>query len=165
MLPDGSINPGEMTSFNHYALGSVADYLHRVVAGLAPCETGLPIDHDQTRAGASPQLCPGPPGHSLWSDRGGLAAGSRAVRGLEVCLPQGTTAQVFLPGSEMCLKPIQRECTNGTPRTRWPKKYRCRGTATVLDLLAHEAAWLRVLRGYFAVLSKWITGPSPFRTC
>ncbi|WP_251452201.1 alpha-L-rhamnosidase [Microbacterium sp. Marseille-Q6648] len=38
MLPDGSINPGEMTSFNHYALGAVADWLHRVVAGLAPAE-------------------------------------------------------------------------------------------------------------------------------
>ncbi|MFD0865581.1 family 78 glycoside hydrolase catalytic domain [Tessaracoccus lubricantis] len=38
MLPDGSINPGEMTSFNHYALGSVADWLHRVVAGLGPAE-------------------------------------------------------------------------------------------------------------------------------
>jgi alpha-L-rhamnosidase len=40
MLPDGSINPGEMTSFNHYALGAVADWLHRVVAGLAPAEPG-----------------------------------------------------------------------------------------------------------------------------
>ena len=40
MLPDGSINPGEMTSFNHYALGAVADFLHRVVAGLAPAEPG-----------------------------------------------------------------------------------------------------------------------------
>jgi alpha-L-rhamnosidase len=38
MLPDGSINPGEMTSFNHYALGAVADWLHRTVAGLAPLE-------------------------------------------------------------------------------------------------------------------------------
>lgn len=35
MLPDGSINPGDMTSFNHYALGAVADFLHRAVAGLA----------------------------------------------------------------------------------------------------------------------------------
>jgi alpha-L-rhamnosidase len=35
MLPDGSINPGDMTSFNHYALGAVADFLHRSVAGLA----------------------------------------------------------------------------------------------------------------------------------
>ncbi|MCB0241082.1 MAG: alpha-L-rhamnosidase, partial [Anaerolineae bacterium] len=36
MLPDGRVNPGKMTSFNHYALGAVADWLHRTVAGLAP---------------------------------------------------------------------------------------------------------------------------------
>jgi alpha-L-rhamnosidase len=29
-----------MTSFNHVALGSVADWLHRVVAGLAPAAPG-----------------------------------------------------------------------------------------------------------------------------
>lgn len=40
MLEDGSVNPGEMTSFNHYALGSVADWLHRTVAGLSPLEPG-----------------------------------------------------------------------------------------------------------------------------
>jgi alpha-L-rhamnosidase len=40
MLPDGTVNPGEMTSFNHYALGAVADWLHRSVAGLAPVEPG-----------------------------------------------------------------------------------------------------------------------------
>lgn len=40
MLPDGTINPGDMTSFNHYALGAVADFLHRVVAGLAPDAPG-----------------------------------------------------------------------------------------------------------------------------
>ena len=40
MLPDGSVNPGSMTSFNHYALGSVADFLHRVVGGLSPVEPG-----------------------------------------------------------------------------------------------------------------------------
>ncbi len=40
MLVDGSINPGEMTSFNHYALGSVADWMHRVVGGIAPLEPG-----------------------------------------------------------------------------------------------------------------------------
>jgi alpha-L-rhamnosidase len=36
LLPDGTVNPGEMTSFNHYALGAVADWMHRTVAGLAP---------------------------------------------------------------------------------------------------------------------------------
>lgn len=40
MLPDGSINPGSMTSFNHYALGSVANFLHSVVAGISPLEPG-----------------------------------------------------------------------------------------------------------------------------
>ncbi|WP_258725556.1 alpha-L-rhamnosidase [Cellulomonas sp. NS3] len=34
MLPDGTVNPGDMTSFNHYALGSVADWLHTGLAGL-----------------------------------------------------------------------------------------------------------------------------------
>lgn len=43
MLPDGSINPGEMTSFNHYALGAVADWLHRVVAGLDQAEPGYAV--------------------------------------------------------------------------------------------------------------------------
>ncbi|WP_338071540.1 alpha-L-rhamnosidase [Actinomadura bangladeshensis] len=40
MLPDGTINPGEMTSFNHYALGAVADWLYQVVAGIRPAEPG-----------------------------------------------------------------------------------------------------------------------------
>ncbi|GAB3999040.1 hypothetical protein GCM10029992_26690 [Glycomyces albus] len=29
-----------MTSFNHYAFGAIADWLHRTVAGLAPLEPG-----------------------------------------------------------------------------------------------------------------------------
>lgn len=40
MLPDGTVNSGTMTSFNHYALGAVADWLHRTVAGIAPEEPG-----------------------------------------------------------------------------------------------------------------------------
>ncbi|PRA81106.1 alpha-L-rhamnosidase [Microbacterium sp. MYb66] len=40
MLPDGSINPGSMTSFNHYALGAIADWLHRRVGGLEPEAAG-----------------------------------------------------------------------------------------------------------------------------
>lgn len=40
LLPDGTVNPGQMTSFNHYALGAVADWMHRVIAGLAPAEPG-----------------------------------------------------------------------------------------------------------------------------
>jgi alpha-L-rhamnosidase len=40
MLPDGSINSGEMTSFNHYALGSIVNWLHEVVGGISPLEPG-----------------------------------------------------------------------------------------------------------------------------
>jgi alpha-L-rhamnosidase len=40
MLPDGSINPGEMTSFNHYALGAVCDWIYQVVGGVRPAEPG-----------------------------------------------------------------------------------------------------------------------------
>ncbi|KUL92325.1 hypothetical protein ZTR_02415 [Talaromyces verruculosus] len=40
MLPNGSINPGQMTSFNHYALGSVVNWLHETVGGLRPLEPG-----------------------------------------------------------------------------------------------------------------------------
>lgn len=38
MRPDGSINPGEMTSFNHYSFGSVADWMHQIIGGIAPEE-------------------------------------------------------------------------------------------------------------------------------
>lgn len=40
LLEDGSVNPGWMTSFNHYALGAVADWLHRTVAGLGVLDPG-----------------------------------------------------------------------------------------------------------------------------
>ncbi|WP_447587411.1 family 78 glycoside hydrolase catalytic domain [Microbacterium lacticum] len=40
LLPDGTVNPGEMTSFNHYALGAVADWMHRVIGGLASLTPG-----------------------------------------------------------------------------------------------------------------------------
>lgn len=40
LLPDGSVNPGEMTSFNHYALGAVADWLYQTVAGIRPAAPG-----------------------------------------------------------------------------------------------------------------------------
>ncbi|TVY62676.1 putative beta-glucosidase O [Fusarium oxysporum f. sp. cubense] len=40
MLPDGSINPGDMTSFNHYAFGAIAKFMYERVAGLQRVEPG-----------------------------------------------------------------------------------------------------------------------------
>ncbi|KAI1372814.1 glycoside hydrolase family 78 protein [Hypoxylon crocopeplum] len=40
MLPDGSLNTGSMTSFNHYSFGSVANWIHQTIGGLAPAQPG-----------------------------------------------------------------------------------------------------------------------------
>lgn len=40
MLPDGSLNSGEMTSFNHYSHGSVASWIHGKIGGLEPLDPG-----------------------------------------------------------------------------------------------------------------------------
>jgi alpha-L-rhamnosidase len=99
MLPDGSINPGEMTSFNHYALGAVADWLHRTVAGLAPGAPGYRRlivaprpGGDLTRAAAAHET---PYGRAsvAWE----LIEGSFM---LDVVVPANCTASVFLPGSD-----------------------------------------------------------------
>jgi alpha-L-rhamnosidase len=40
LLPNNTVNPGQMTSFNHYALGAVADWMHRTVGGLTATAPG-----------------------------------------------------------------------------------------------------------------------------
>lgn len=95
MLPDGSINPGEMTSFNHYALGSVADWMHAVIGGLSTLEPGW------KRFRVAPQ-----PGGRLTSARvdfqspyGKLTSSWRVEKDeliLEVAVPPNTTAVVLL---------------------------------------------------------------------
>ena len=59
MLPDGTVNPGEMTSFNHYALGAVADWMHRTVLGLAPAEPGYAAVRFAPRPGGGLTWCEG----------------------------------------------------------------------------------------------------------
>jgi len=98
MLPDGTINPGEMTSFNHYALGAVADWLHRVVGGLAPLEPGY----------ARVLVAPVPGGGlervstALETRHGRVAVTWRHADGelvLDVEVPAGVEAVVRLPGA------------------------------------------------------------------
>ena len=96
MLEDGSINPGEMTSFNHYAFGAIADWLHRVVAGLAPAAPGY------RRLAVAPRPLPGldwaRTEHDTPYGRAAVAwervGGSVVVR---ATVPAGTTAEVRLP--------------------------------------------------------------------
>jgi alpha-L-rhamnosidase len=51
MLPDGTINSGEMTSFNHYALGAVVDWIYQVVGGIRPAAPGYAAVRIQPQPG------------------------------------------------------------------------------------------------------------------
>ena len=77
MLPDGSINPGEMTSFNHYALGAVADWMHRVLGGLAPGRARLPGHRRRAAAGRRHRLGQDRAPYPVRPGRGFLAEGGR----------------------------------------------------------------------------------------
>jgi alpha-L-rhamnosidase len=99
MLADGSINPGEMTSFNHYALGAVADWLHRCVAGLAPAAPGYreivvrPLLSLALTSASARHLTPYGEAHVAWELNGDQFH-------LAVRVPVGATAHVYLPGRE-----------------------------------------------------------------
>jgi len=131
MLPDGSINPGEMTSFNHYALGAVADWMHRTIGGLAPAEPGYHCI----------KICPRPGGGLTYCKTShmtpfGLAECNWQIEdgkiNVSVIIPSNTTAQVTLPGNNTT--PIEV----GSGSWRWSVPYEdpdARGPYTVDDLV------------------------------
>ncbi len=99
MLPDGTVNPGDMTSFNHYALGAVADWLHCRVAGLAPLDPGY----------RAVRFRPEPGGDLTWASARHVSPyGEYSIRwergeaGLvvDVVVPTGGRGVVALPGRE-----------------------------------------------------------------
>jgi len=99
MLPDGSINPGEMTSFNHYALGAVADWMQRTIGGLAPAAPGYRRLEIRPRPGGGlTHAC------ARHLTPYGLAECSWRIEQdtitVAVVVPPNATAQVFLPGSD-----------------------------------------------------------------
>ena len=97
MLPDGTINPGEMTSFNHYALGAVADWMHRTIGGLTAIEPGY----------RAVRIAPRPGGGLAWArtalaTRHGDVAVSWLLDGdslvVETVVPEGIAAVLSLDG-------------------------------------------------------------------
>ena len=99
MLPDGTINPGEMTSFNHYALGAVADWMHRSVAGLAPAAPGYreilvrPQPPEQLSYAEARHLTPYGLAAVRWERDGDDLA-------LTITVPVGANAIVEPPGTD-----------------------------------------------------------------
>lgn len=96
VLPDGTLNSTGMTSLNHYALGAVADWLHRVVGGLSRTSPGW-----QTLT-IAPQPGGGLTSASVAHDTVlGRASVDWRVEGgefvLEAAVPEGATAAVRLP--------------------------------------------------------------------
>lgn len=99
MLPDGSVNPGEMTSFNHYAYGAVATFLHESVAGLRCVEAGWrkvriePVIGGEITSARASHVSP----------FGEVSVSWRIVEGrfrVDVMVPQGMTAEVCVPDGE-----------------------------------------------------------------
>ncbi|WP_197538018.1 glycoside hydrolase family 78 protein [Actinoplanes missouriensis] len=96
VLPDGTLNATGMTSLNHYALGAVADWLHRVVGGLQRTAPGW------QRIRIAPQPGGGITHASAAHDtvRGRVAVSWRIDGGemaVEVTVPAGAEATVVLP--------------------------------------------------------------------
>lgn len=144
MLPDGSINPGEMTSFNHYALGAVADWLHRRVAGLAPAAPGFraievrPLPGRALTAASARHLSP----------YGEIAVSWRRNDGrfhLDVTVPVGATATVHVPGAP------PEEVGHGTHSWETADPVPAVGErVTVRDVLDDEPLWTRVVEAAVA---------------
>ncbi|OUM45545.1 alpha-L-rhamnosidase, partial [Arthrobacter agilis] len=100
MLPDGTINPGEMTSFNHYALGAVADWLHKRIGGISPLAPGYsririaPVPGDGIDWARTSLKTPHGTVRVEWRlDDGALT--------IEATVPDGVEADVILPGREL----------------------------------------------------------------
>jgi len=131
MLPDGSINPGEMTSFNHYALGAVADWMQRVIGGLTPAEPGYRRMEIHPRPGGGLTHCqarhlsPYGPVECAWKIKDGKI-------NLDVIIPPNTSARITLPGSDT--PPLEV----GSGSWHWSVPYLdpdARGAFTVDDLV------------------------------
>jgi alpha-L-rhamnosidase len=109
LLSDGTVNPGEMTSFNHYAFGSVADWVHRTLVGLAPGAPGYRRILVKPQPGGgivhaeAEHLTPYGRVAVEWARTGGTLK-------VVVTVPPNATASVQLPGATV----PAREVGSGT---------------------------------------------------
>ena len=96
LLPDGSVNGHEMTSFNHYALGAVVDWLHRGLAGLSPAAPG----YRRIRVAPTPLAGITSASSEIDTPYGGAAVAWTLGDGritVTATIPPGTTAEIELP--------------------------------------------------------------------
>jgi alpha-L-rhamnosidase len=103
MLPDDKVNNDDMTSFNHYAFGAIAKFLHERVAGLQridpgwkKCRIAPAIGADFTNASAS-HVTPRGTVSCEWKTTA-TQDGIEKFQ-LKVIVPYGATAEVVIPES------------------------------------------------------------------
>ncbi|HET6530544.1 MAG TPA: family 78 glycoside hydrolase catalytic domain [Actinoplanes sp.] len=142
MLPDGSINPGQMTSFNHYALGAVADWMHRRVAGLAPAAPAYreldvrPVPGRGLTFASARHLTPYGEAKVSWHRRDGQLT-------LDVTVPVGTSAAVLVPGTAepVTVRHGSHQWVVPDPVSDEPLP----ADATIRQVLDHEPTWRKVV--------------------
>ncbi|WP_330278854.1 MULTISPECIES: alpha-L-rhamnosidase [unclassified Streptomyces] len=107
--PDGSFQDAGMNSFNHYAYGSVGEWMYANIAGIAPAEPGFRKILVRPRPGGGITRAEGRydsvqgPISTKWSvDSGGFR--------LTLTVPANTTAEVWIPASDVA------QVTHGTAK-------------------------------------------------
>jgi alpha-L-rhamnosidase len=119
-----------MTSFNHYALGAVADWMHRTIGGLTPTEPGYRrmVIHPRPGGGLTHARARHVTPYGLVECAWKIEEGKID---LDVVIPANTTAQVTLPGSDAAPTEV------GSGTWHWSAPYEdpdARGPFTVDDL-------------------------------
>ncbi|OCF30855.1 hypothetical protein I316_07488 [Kwoniella heveanensis BCC8398] len=122
MRPDGSINPGEMTSFNHYALGAVASFMHSTIGGISPLAPGW----------KKIRIAPRPGGTVTWADVThmspyGLVRCAWRIENsklhLSITVPPNTTAVIDVGDLQTAIGSGHRQFEVAYQAdTRWPPK-------------------------------------------
>ncbi|KAF4981577.1 hypothetical protein FZEAL_2643 [Fusarium zealandicum] len=106
MLPDGTINPGDMTSFNHYAYGAVAMFMVERLAGLQQLEPGWKKARVQPEIGGeftwatAQHLTPYGIVSSSWTLKEDSSEKGAFILKVDVVVPPTTTMEVVLPTPE-----------------------------------------------------------------
>ncbi|WP_210729307.1 alpha-L-rhamnosidase [Actinomyces procaprae] len=157
MLPNGDINPGEMTSFNHYALGAVAQWLITDLAGLDVVGAGgralrvaPQVGHGFTSASVVRRLPLGT-ARTVWEIDGD-------VLHVSVQVPVGASAELVLPGSapETLGHGVHERTVS------LPAQLRDGGRTirTVRDLMDDDAAWARVVEAVAGKHGAYMADPA-----
>ncbi|KAL2819278.1 bacterial alpha-L-rhamnosidase domain protein [Aspergillus cavernicola] len=107
ILPDGKVNhEGEMTSFNHYALGAVGNWMHRVILGLRPLEPGwrrfkiAPVPGGDLQWAEGSHVTSYGECYVKWAVKPSPSANAYQRFTISVRIPPNTSADVHLPGKK-----------------------------------------------------------------